>query len=98
MINNNNGFCPQGGQGWTQLHPYYRGGNGNLSSFNLNQPSLRDLFLGQEKINESLQKKLATNNKSLETIQEKMNGISSAIKNQLSFNSISSAGCCCPLC
>jgi hypothetical protein len=47
---------------------------------------LRDLVLSQAKVNESLQKKLAANDKSLETIQAKMDGISSAIKNQLSFN------------
>jgi hypothetical protein len=57
-MNNNNGFCPQGGQGWNQSRPYYQGGNGNSSSFNPNQPSLRDLVLGQAKINKSLQKKL----------------------------------------
>jgi hypothetical protein len=41
---------------------------------------LSDLVLGQEKINESLQKKLAANDKSIETIQAKMDGISSTIK------------------
>jgi hypothetical protein len=49
---------------------------------------LRDLVLGQEKINESPQKKPAANVKSLETIQAKMDGISSAIKSQLSFSKI----------
>jgi hypothetical protein len=43
-------------------------------------------ILGQIKVNESLRKKMSANNKSLETIQVKMDGISSAIKNQLSFN------------
>jgi hypothetical protein len=47
---------------------------------------LRDLVLGQAKVNKSLQKKLVANDKSLETIQAKMDGISSTIKNQLSFN------------
>jgi hypothetical protein len=47
---------------------------------------LRDLVLGQAKVNETLQKKLAANDKSLETIQARMDGISSAIKNQLRFN------------
>jgi hypothetical protein len=47
---------------------------------------MRDLVLSQAKVKESLQKKLAANNKSLETILAKMYGISSAIKNQLSFN------------
>jgi len=37
-------------------------------------------------INEAMQKKLAANDKSLETIHAKMDEISTAIKNQLSFN------------
>ena len=61
---NNNGFRPQGGQGWYQPGPYYQGGNGNSNSFNPNQPTLRDLVYSQAKINESLQKKLAANDKS----------------------------------
>jgi hypothetical protein len=88
MNNKNNEFRPQGGQGWNKSCPYYQGGNGISNSFNPNQPSLRDLVLGQAKVNESLQKKLAAKDKSLETIQTKMDGISSAIKNQLSFNKI----------
>ena len=66
---NNNGFRPQGGQGWNQPCPYYQGGNGNSNSFN-----------------ESLQKKLATTDKSMETIHAKMDGFSTAFNNQLSFN------------
>ena len=69
---NNNGFCTQGGQGWNQPRPYYQGGNRNSNSFNPNQPTLRDLVYGQAKINESLQKKLATIEKSMETIYAKM--------------------------
>ena len=37
---NNNGFRPQGGQGWNQPCPYYQGGNGNSNSFNPNQPTV----------------------------------------------------------
>jgi seryl-tRNA synthetase len=47
---------------------------------------LRDLVYNQAKINESIQKKLATNDKSLETIHAKMDGFSTTIKNQTSFN------------
>ena len=47
---------------------------------------MRDLVYGQAKINESIQKKLAANDKSLETILAKVDGFSTAIKNQLSFN------------
>ena len=49
---------------------------------------MRDLVYGQVKINESLQKKLAAPDKSMETIHSKMDGFSTAIKNQLSFNKI----------
>ena len=47
---------------------------------------MRDLVYGQAKINESLQKKLAATDKSMETIHARMDGFSTAIKNQLSFN------------
>jgi len=47
---------------------------------------LRDLVYGQVKINESIQKKLTANDKSVETIHAKMDSFSTAIKNQLSFN------------
>ena len=47
---------------------------------------MRDLVYGKAKINESLQKKLAANDKSMETIHAKMDVFSTAIKNQLSFN------------
>ena len=83
---NYNGFRPQGGQGWNQPCPYYQGGNGNSNSFGPNQPTLRDLVYGQAKINESLQKKLAATDKSMETIHAKMDGFSTSMKNQLSFN------------
>ena len=85
MFINNNGFHPQGGQGWNQPRPFYQRGNGN-ANFNPNQPTMRDLVYGQAKINDTIQKKLAANDKSLETIQAKLDGFSSSIKNQLSFN------------
>ena len=84
IINNNNNtrFRPQGGQGWGQARPPFQGGGNNFNSnFNSNQPSLRDLVFGQAKINESLNKKLATNDKILESINAKVETLSSAIKN-----------------
>ena len=61
--------------------------NSNFNSnLNSNQPSLRDLVFGQAKINESLNRKLAANNKILESIHAKVETLSSAHKNQLSFN------------
>ena len=47
---------------------------------------MRDLVFGQAKINESLNKKLAVNDKILESIHAKVETLSSAHKNQLSFN------------
>jgi hypothetical protein len=91
IINNNTGFRPQGGQGWGQARPPFQGGGNNFntnfnSNFNSNQPSLRDLVFGQAKINESLNKKLAANDKILEGINAKVETLSSALKKQLSFN------------
>ena len=55
-INNNSGYRPQqGGQVWNQPRPPFQGGNNYNSSFNSdfnsNQPPLRELVLGQAKIN-----------------------------------------------
>ena len=47
---------------------------------------MRDLVFGQAKINESLNKKLAANDKILEGINGKLETLSSALKNQPSFN------------
>ena len=47
---------------------------------------MRNLVYGQAKINESLQKKLAAMDKSMETIHAKIDGFSTTMKNQLSFN------------
>ena len=47
---------------------------------------MRDLVFGQAKINESLNKKLAANNKILESINAKVETLSSTLKNQLTFN------------
>ena len=64
---------PQEGQGWGQARLPYKGGGNNHNSnfnsnFNSNQPSLKNLVFGQAKINESLNKKLAANDKTLESI------------------------------
>jgi hypothetical protein len=83
---NNNLYRPQGGQGWSQSRPPYQGRNYYNSNFNSNQPSLKDLVLDQAKINEYLNKKLAANDKTLESINLKIETLSSALKNQLSFN------------
>jgi hypothetical protein len=56
------------------------------SNFNSNQPTLRDLVLGQSKINKNLTKKLLDNDKIFENINSKLKNVSSLVKNQLSFN------------
>ena len=59
--NNNNRYRPpQGGQVWNQPCPPFQGGNNYNpsynSNFNSNQPPLRELVLGQVKINENINK------------------------------------------
>jgi hypothetical protein len=88
-INNNNRYRPQQKQGWTQQWTNYPGnysGNyqGNNSSNNFSP--LRGLVQNQGRIMDNLSKKLASNDKMLETISNKMESFSSTIKNQHSFN------------
>jgi predicted RNase H-like nuclease (RuvC/YqgF family) len=52
----------------------------------LNQPSLKDLVIGQAKINENLNKKMMSSDKILENIKSQIESLSSVVKNQLSFN------------
>ena len=47
---------------------------------------MRELVLGQVKINENINKKLLANDKSLESLNVKLETLSSTLKNQLSFN------------
>ena len=47
---------------------------------------MKDLVLGQAKINENLTKKLMYNDKMIENINLKLEHLSSSVKNQLSFN------------
>jgi hypothetical protein len=85
MNDNNNGYRPQGGQTWNQSHPYYQVGNqGN--GYNPNQPSLKDLVFGQAKINDGFNKKTTAYDKALESLNVKIDNLSYALKNQLSFN------------
>lgn len=80
----NNGFRQQqgGNNGWNnQSCPQYQGNSNYSSNYNSNQPSLKDLVLGQARINENLTKKMLANDKILESINIKIEGLSSAIKN-----------------
>ena len=47
---------------------------------------MRELIFGQAKIMEGLSRKLASNDKILENINNRMDSFSSTIKNQHSFN------------
>jgi hypothetical protein len=47
---------------------------------------LRDLILEQARINDNISKRLAFNDKVLESVNAKMDCFSSAVKDQLSFN------------
>ena len=77
-----NGFQQGNNNRWNnQSRP--QGGNSN---FNSKQPSLKDLVLGQAKINENLTKKLMFNDKMIENINSKLENVSSLVKTQLSFN------------
>jgi hypothetical protein len=87
-FNNNTNFCPQQNQGWNQQQrPNYSGNyQGNYQGNNFNQPPLRDLVAGQSRILDQMSKKITTNDKILENINNRMDSFSSAIKNQHSFN------------
>jgi len=55
-------------------------------NFNNFQPSLKDLVYGQKQINDNISKNLLANDKVLESLAAQLEGFSSVIKNQLSFN------------
>ena len=84
FINKNN-YHPQQNQGWNQQQRSNYQGNYQDNNFN-NQPPLKELVFGQAKIMEGLSRKLASNDKMLENINNRMDSFDSAIKNQHSFN------------
>jgi hypothetical protein len=85
LNNNSNYYHPPQNQGWNQQQrPNYSGNYQGNNYFN--QPPLRELVLNQGKLMDNLSKKLASNDKMLETINNRMNNFSTAIKNLLSFN------------
>jgi hypothetical protein len=53
---------------------------------NLNEPPLREMIVNQNKVIDNMSRKIASNDKVLETINNRMDSFTSAIKNQLSFN------------
>jgi hypothetical protein len=68
---NTNGFHNNfNNQGWNSRpnFPFNNQNGGNYSNSFNNQPSIKDLVFGQARINESLNKKLAVNEKVLENL------------------------------
>ena len=98
VLNDNNVFRPQRDPGWNQSHPQYQEGNFAYNSNFANQPSLINVVLRQTQINENLTKKHASNDKILENINSKIEGLTSSLNNQLSLNKIfknqTSSNCC----
>jgi uncharacterized coiled-coil protein SlyX len=87
---NNNGFCNNSynNQGWNSRpnFPFNNQNGGNYSNSFNNQPSIKGFVFGQARINESLNKKLAANEKVLENLNSTIESFTSFMKNQLSFN------------
>jgi hypothetical protein len=87
---NNNGFYNNNynNQGWNSRpnFPFNNQNGRNYSNSFNNQPSIKDLVFVQARIDESLNKKLAANEKVLENLNSTIESFTSAMKNQLSFN------------
>ena len=81
---NNNYFRPQQNQWWNQQQK--QNYQGNSQGNNFNQRPLRELIAGQSKLMEELSRKVATSDKIIENINNRMNSFASTIKNQHSFN------------
>jgi hypothetical protein len=89
--NNNTNYRPQQNQDWNQQQrPNYPGnylGNYQGNNFNnFNQPPLIEIITNQNKVIDNMTRKLASNDKILETINKRMDSFTFAVKNQLSFN------------
>jgi hypothetical protein len=84
---NNNGFRNNyNNQGWNSRpnFPFNSQNGGNYSNSFNNQPYIKDLVFGQARINESLNKKLAANEKVPENPNSTIESFTSAMNNQLS--------------
>jgi hypothetical protein len=64
----------------------HRGNFQGNNFYNFNQSPLRELVAGQSRLIDQVFKKIASNDKILESISTKMDTFASAIKNQHSFN------------
>ena len=82
----NNYFRPQQNQGWNQQQrPNYQGNHQGNNYNSFNQPPLRELIYGQAKIMEGLSRKLTSNDRVLENINNRMDNLCSAIKNHIAL-------------
>jgi hypothetical protein len=92
FINNSNnnefGNNNYSNQGWNSRpnFPFNNQNGDNYSNSFNNQPSIKDLIFGQAGINDSLNKKLAANEKVLKNLNSTIESFTSAMKNHLSFN------------
>jgi hypothetical protein len=90
--NLNNGFCPNQGFNAVWNKPSFpfdnrqQGGMGQ--NFNRSEPSLKDIVQDQRRINSEVDKKLLDNDRTLESIDSKMNNFIVAVQNQLNFNKV----------
>jgi hypothetical protein len=61
--------------------PFNNHNGGNYSNSFNNQPSIKDFVFGEARINESLNKKLAANEKVLQNLNSIIESFTSAVKN-----------------
>jgi hypothetical protein len=87
---NTNGFRNNNysNQGWNSSSNFLfnNQNGGNYSNCFNNHPSIKDLVFGWARINESLNKKLAANDKVLQNLNSIIESFTYAVNNQLSFN------------
>ena len=85
FINNNN-YRPQQNQGWNQQQrPNYQGNPQGNNYNNFNQPPLRELIASQSKLMEGLSRKVATNDKILENINNRMDSFAFALRTSIAL-------------
>jgi hypothetical protein len=90
--NSSNGFRPNQGfnVGWNKpnfpFDNHQKGGMGQ--NFNRSEPSLKDIVWDQLRINSEVGKKLLAIDRTLESIDIKMNNFTVAVQNQLNFNKV----------
>jgi hypothetical protein len=84
--NNNTGFRQRQNFGWESKPNLPFDKDLGNSGFSQNDPSIKDIVLGQSLINESICQKFISANKVLESIDSRMESFNTALQNQLSHN------------